>query len=273
MTALARQRKDLRAKDDALIRQADRLPVEIHGYTEMVTDRIRDGWSSSLLTFLFPHLPRSRPAVIDGMKDEIQRFYSTLVTSTHRKSRTAKPDEFPLLIAVADLPVYKRDKTSSPMVLCNGGLNFHGLLLVPPTSRLKEPVDQHIQSRRDLYLRGRSEAQCRRRHRKGREAARQHAGHLPKELRSSGDPERLHVRRTLQDARGEDRREVQAAVCKADFGRHHGSRLPPQKTQGTEAGSIGYAAGDQPARLEIAPDGRRGRGARDQAPQDAIVGR
>jgi hypothetical protein len=131
---------------------ADRALV--HGYAEMVTDRIRDGWSCNLLTFLFPHLPGSRPAVIDRMKDEIQRFYLTLVTRTHRKPRTASPDELPLLVAVADLPVYKRDKTSSPMVLCNGGLHFHGLLLVPPTNRLKEPVDQHIRGRRDLYLRG-----------------------------------------------------------------------------------------------------------------------
>jgi hypothetical protein len=126
----------------------------VHGHTEMVTDRIRDGWSCNLLTFLFPHIPGSLPAVIDRMKDEIQRFYSTLVTRTHRKPRTASPGELPLLIAVADLPVYKRDKTSAPMVLCNGGLHFHGVLLVPPTCRLKESVDQHIRGRRDLYLRG-----------------------------------------------------------------------------------------------------------------------
>jgi hypothetical protein len=126
----------------------------VHGYTEMVTDRTRDGWSCSLLTFLFPKLPGSRPAVIDLMKDEIQGFYSTLVTRTHRKPRTASPDELPLLIAVADLPVYKRDKTSSPMVLCNGGLHFHGLLLVPAVSRLNEPVEEHIRIRRNLYLRG-----------------------------------------------------------------------------------------------------------------------
>jgi hypothetical protein len=40
------------------------------------------------------------------------------------------------------------------MVLCNGGLHFHGLLLVPPTCRLKESVDQHIRGSRDLYLWG-----------------------------------------------------------------------------------------------------------------------
>lgn len=39
------------------------------------------------------------------------------------------------------------------MVLCNGGLHFHGLLLVPPTCRLKESVDEHVQNHRDLYLR------------------------------------------------------------------------------------------------------------------------
>lgn len=125
----------------------------VQGYREMVTDRIRDGWSCSLLTFLFSHLPGSRPAVLDRMKDDIQRVYSTLVTRTHRKPGTASADELPVLIAAADLPVYKRDKTSSPTVLCNRGLHFHGLLLVPPTSRLKESVEEHIRNRRDLYLR------------------------------------------------------------------------------------------------------------------------
>jgi hypothetical protein len=125
----------------------------VQGYTELVTDRIKDGWSSYLLTFLFQHLPGSRPAVIDRMKDEIQRVYLTFVTRVHRKPRTVSPDELPLLIAAADLPVFKRNRTSSPMVLCNGGLHFHALLLVPPISRLKDSVEEHFRDQRGLYLR------------------------------------------------------------------------------------------------------------------------
>jgi hypothetical protein len=90
------------------------------------------------------------------MKDEIQRVYSTFLTRVHRKPRTASPDELPVLIAVADLPVYKRDRASAPAVLCNGGLHFHALLLVPPTSRFDGPLDEHFRSNPGLYLGKRS---------------------------------------------------------------------------------------------------------------------
>jgi hypothetical protein len=104
------------------------------------------------MTALFSQLPGPRSAVIHRMKDEIQRVYSTFLTRAHRKPRTAPPDELPILIGVADLPVYKRDRTISSLILCNGGLHFHCLLLVPPTSRLKLPVDEHFQAETRLYL-------------------------------------------------------------------------------------------------------------------------
>ena len=122
----------------------------------MVTDRIEKGWTCHLVTFLFSQLPGTRPTVINQMKDEIQRVYSTFLTRVHRKPRTASPDELPVLIAVADLPVYKRDRSSSPLVLCNSGLHFHGLLLVPPTSRLDGTLDEHFRSNHGLYLGKRS---------------------------------------------------------------------------------------------------------------------
>ena len=124
----------------------------VQGYTEMVTDRIDKGWTCHLVTFLFSQLPGTRPVVIDQMKDEIQRVYSTFLTRVHRKPRTASPDELPFLIAAADLPVYKRDRTKSPAVLCNGGLHFHAMLLVPINSRLDGPLDDHFTSNEALYL-------------------------------------------------------------------------------------------------------------------------
>ena len=128
----------------------------VQGYTQMVTDRIDKGWTCHLVTFLFSQLPGTRSAVISQMKNEIQRVYSTFLTRVHRKPRTALPDELPVLIAVADLPVYKRDRSSSPLVLCNGGLHFHALLLVPPTSRFYGLLDEHFRSNHGLYLGKRS---------------------------------------------------------------------------------------------------------------------
>jgi hypothetical protein len=123
----------------------------VDGYTQMVTDRVRAGWSCHLVTILFSQLPGPRPAVIDRMKDEVHRVYSTLLTRVHRKPRTASHDELPILVGAPDLPVYKRNKASGPTVLCNGGLHVHALLLMPPASRLKGSLADHFQERQRLY--------------------------------------------------------------------------------------------------------------------------
>jgi hypothetical protein len=123
----------------------------VDGYTQLVTDRVRPGWSCNLVTFLFSQLPGPRTAVISRMKDEVHRIYSTLLTRVHRKPRTASTDELPVLIGAVDLPVYKRDKASGPMVLCNGGLHVHALMLMPPTSRLKGSLADHFRDKRNLY--------------------------------------------------------------------------------------------------------------------------
>ena len=124
----------------------------VDGFTRMVTHRVDSGWSSHFLTFLFSQLPGPPGAVIRSMRDELHRVYSTFLTRTHRKPRAASPDELPFLIAAADLPVYKRDRDSSPLVLCNGGLHFHALLLVPPDTRLDVPVHDHFRANVGMYL-------------------------------------------------------------------------------------------------------------------------
>jgi hypothetical protein len=123
----------------------------VDGYTRLVTDRIHCGWSCHLVTILFSQLPGPRNAVIDRMKDEVQRIYSTFVTRVHRKPRKTPTDELPVLVGAADLPVYKRDWSSAPKVFCNGGLHFHALVLIPPVSRLKESLADHFDGNSDLY--------------------------------------------------------------------------------------------------------------------------
>jgi hypothetical protein len=123
----------------------------VDGYTQLVIDRVNNGWSSHLLTFLFSQLPGTRSAAIQKMTDELHRVYSTLLTRVHRKPRTAPTDTLPILIGATDLPVYKRDRKSSPLVICNGGLHFHALLLVPPTTRLGLPVEEHLHANREMY--------------------------------------------------------------------------------------------------------------------------
>jgi hypothetical protein len=56
-----------------------------------------------------------------------------------------------VLIAM-DLQVYKHNKASGPMVVCNDGLHVHALLPVPPASRLKGSVADHFRDNRELYV-------------------------------------------------------------------------------------------------------------------------
>jgi hypothetical protein len=117
----------------------------------MVTDRVRAGWSCYLVTFLFDQLPGSRAAVINQMKDRVQRVYSRLVTRVNRKPKNASPDELPVLIGLADLPVDKRDRSSLHNARCNDGIHFHALVLLPPTSRLKESLVDHFRQNQEVY--------------------------------------------------------------------------------------------------------------------------
>lgn len=125
--------------------------LTLNGYTQLVTDRIKQGWSCYLVTILFQQIPGSPPTIISRMKQEIQRVYSNLITRVHRKPRTAPPDELPILIGAVDLPVYKSDRFSSPLVRCNRGLHFHALILIPDRSRLRVPLQDHFQSCAHLY--------------------------------------------------------------------------------------------------------------------------
>jgi hypothetical protein len=122
------------------------------GYTQLVTDRVRAGWSCNLVTFLFSQLPGPQTAVINRMRDEVHRIYSTLLTRVCRKPRTASTDELPVLIGAMDLPVYKRDKASGPMVVCNGGLHVHALILMPPATRLKGSLADHFREKQEVYV-------------------------------------------------------------------------------------------------------------------------
>jgi hypothetical protein len=124
----------------------------VNGYTQVVIDRVSDGWSCHLMTAMFSQLSSKRNEVIDRMMGELNRVYSTLVTRVHRKPRTASPDELPILIAAADPPVNKRNRDSSPLVLCNDGLHFHALLLVPPATRLGLLVEEHFRANEAMYL-------------------------------------------------------------------------------------------------------------------------
>jgi hypothetical protein len=145
---------DTTASSQAISEPANR-PDWLKGYSQMVSDRVREGWSPYLVTVMFSQFFGQRAAILQRMRDEVYRIYSTLVTRVHRKPRNASTDELPVLIGAFDLPVNKRDRFSAPLVHCNGGLHFHAVVLVPPTSRLRSPLDRHFAENEELYRGGR----------------------------------------------------------------------------------------------------------------------
>ena len=123
----------------------------VDDYTQLVLDKIGAGYSCHLATFLFPKIQLPASALLAEMRGQVQRVYSTLVTRVHRHPANASADELPILIGAFDLPVFKRNKTSTPEAMFNGGLHFHALILMPQRSRLKQSLQYHLAEYDDMY--------------------------------------------------------------------------------------------------------------------------
>jgi hypothetical protein len=118
-----------------------------------VIDRIADGWTAYLLTFKFHPISGNPSSVRHQMHDDVERVYSRFVTRVVRNPRSPSSiGSLPILIACADLPVHKHGKRLTPEVTINRGLHYHGLLLVPPRSRLTVTADVHFTDDHDGYV-------------------------------------------------------------------------------------------------------------------------
>ena len=125
-------------------------------YGEMVSRRIMEGWTASLMTFMFNQLGGSTTVKLNVMRNEVEQLYSTFLTRAVREPRSSKSVGcLPVLIASADLPVRKGQRSTYEKVTVNDGLHFHGVLLVPSKTRLRVSTEAHFQQNPLLYLRDR----------------------------------------------------------------------------------------------------------------------
>lgn len=140
-TATYHDDRDRRAVDDV-----------IAGYKQFVVDRVREGWHPHLATLMFAPLFGKPAAVIAQMMAEAEFAYKKFLTrAVRRPLSSGSLDWLPILIAAPDWPVGKHDKPLA-QVKINDGLHFHGLLLMPPFSRLPIPVDEHFRQQQALYV-------------------------------------------------------------------------------------------------------------------------
>lgn len=126
----------------------------INGYAQMVEDRERAGWKAYLLTFMFEEIGGSPRRVQEIMHNEVERVYATMLTRIVRHPRSQwHAWKLPLLIACPDWPVPKHDRQHKQRVLPNIGQHFHAVQVMPPVSRMREPLDEHIEDEQARYVR------------------------------------------------------------------------------------------------------------------------
>ena len=126
----------------------------IDGYTQMVTDHINEGWDSYLLTFMFNQIGGSPRRVGSVMEKEVERVYATLATRIVRKPRSLKNiGKLPVWISCPDFPIPKHDRQTKDEVTINDGQHFHAVSMLPPVSRLREGLDDHLYEEQGRYTR------------------------------------------------------------------------------------------------------------------------
>ena len=124
----------------------------IQGYTDLIQERINDGWSGFLCSFMFKPINPNPKCAIDLMKDAISKFYSTLLTRIIRNPNSpSSVGSLPVMISIADLP---RPGAITPVAdtTINGGLHFHGILLLPEKNRLRVSLMEHVDQNLPTYL-------------------------------------------------------------------------------------------------------------------------
>ena len=124
----------------------------IQGFTDLIEQRMNEGWSGYLCSFMFMPINPHQKQAIGLMKDAISTFYSTLLTRIIRDPHSrSSVGSLPVLISFADLP---RPGANAPLAdsTINGGLHFHGILLIPAKNRLRVPLMDHVGQHLKIYL-------------------------------------------------------------------------------------------------------------------------
>jgi hypothetical protein len=69
----------------------------VDGFSELIANRVRNGWTCYLVTIVFSQLSGPQRAVIHRMTDEVLRIYNTLLMWVHKRPKKMATDELTLL--------------------------------------------------------------------------------------------------------------------------------------------------------------------------------
>jgi hypothetical protein len=131
------------------------------GYKKLAAERVAAGWRPSIVSMMFRRLSPMHGPVLAQMFREAELVYRTFVTRVVRRPLSSRSvDQLPVMILLPDASVGKRDKPLARIELNGGGLHLHGVLLVPPRSRLRVTAAEHFRRCQSLYVRERSLLEC-----------------------------------------------------------------------------------------------------------------
>jgi hypothetical protein len=117
-----------------------------------VEEKIKRGWKSYLLTFMFNRLPGRENAILEQMRNDIVRFYASLVKRVVRKLTSLHwQHKLPILIGYQDFAGSRHGRRALQELTINQGLHFHAIGLIPRRPRLRESLIKHIQLNYDTY--------------------------------------------------------------------------------------------------------------------------
>lgn len=115
------------------------------GYGQLAIDLVEEGWSPYLLVLKFRHLGGRRDAQVMQMHRAAEEAYERLLTRVWRQPRALSVRaRLPRWILIVDEPVAKRAKVGVRDLLPNDGLHLQGVAVMPPGSRLREGLDEHL---------------------------------------------------------------------------------------------------------------------------------
>lgn len=127
----------------------------ITGFNSMIIDRVQAGWQPYFVTYVFRHVSGGASKRTRIMTSEVCRVYSQLITRIVRNPNAPSYQQLlPYLMASPDLPVPKSGiKASVRELNINGGLHFHGVLVLPPEDRcrLGRHLVAHLHENQSLY--------------------------------------------------------------------------------------------------------------------------
>jgi hypothetical protein len=115
------------------------------GYGQIAIYLAAEGWLPYLLVLKFRHLGGRRSSVIAQMHREAERAYDWILSRVWKHPYAAgRQALLPRWILAPDVPVAKRAKVSVCSDVPNGGLHLQGVAVMPPGSRMREGLDEHL---------------------------------------------------------------------------------------------------------------------------------